>query len=68
MGLYKPKEEQTVDVEIGDDGEYVYLEFSSDCGKHGTTEMLDGYKFTPERLLQILQDRDDYTEDELQSN
>jgi len=27
--------------------------------------MLDSYKLTPDRLLQILQDRDDYFEDEL---
>jgi len=43
----------------------IQIDFTSDCGKFGTDEMLDGYVLTPERLLQILQDRDDYTDDEL---
>jgi len=64
--LYKPKEEQTVSVEFEfvEDGK-IQIYFTSDCGKFGTDEMLDGYVLTPERLLQILQDRDDYTDNEL---
>ena len=64
--LYKPKEEQTVSVEFEFvEGGKIQIDFTSDCGKFGTDEMLDGYVLTPERLLQILQDRDDYTDDEL---
>ena len=64
--LYKPKEEQTisVDVKTFPDGK-IELLFHSDCGKFGTDEILDGYKLTAERLLNILQERDDYSEDEL---
>ena len=64
--LYKPKEEQTVSVEFEfvENGK-IQIDFTSDCGKFGTDEMLAGYVLTPERLLQILQDRDDYTDDEL---
>ena len=46
-------------------GDKVEFEFEADCGKFGTTENLDRYFLTPKRLLQILQDRDDYSEDEL---
>ena len=63
--LYKTKEEQTTTCEIKQECGKIILEFYSDGGKFGTDEMLDGYKLTPERLLQILQDRDDYSEDEL---
>ena len=63
--LYKPKEEQTLNCKIKQEDGKIVLDFYSDCGKFGTYEMLDGYKLTPERLLQILQDRDDYYEDEL---
>jgi len=63
--LYKAKEEQTITCEIRQEDGNIILDFYSDCGKFGTDEMLDGYKLTPERLLQILQDRDDYSEEEL---
>jgi len=63
--LYKPKEEQTKTCKIKHEDGKIVLEFYSDCGKFGTDEMLDSYKLTPDRLLQILQDRDDYFEDEL---
>lgn len=67
MGIvYKPKEEQTLtcDVEVRKDGKIV-IDFTMDCGKFGADELIDGYILTPERLLEILQDRDDYTDDEL---
>lgn len=63
--LYIPKEEQTTSVEIKQEGGKVILDFYSDCGKFGMEEMLDGYKLSPDRLLEILQARDDYTEEEL---
>lgn len=62
--LYKPKEEQTVTCEIVQVNGRVIFDFYSDCGKFGTTEALDGFKLTTKRLLQILQDRDDYSVDE----
>lgn len=64
--LYKPKEEQTLtcDIEVRKDGKII-IDFTQDCGKFGTDEMIDGYILTPDRLLEILQDRDDYTDDEL---
>jgi hypothetical protein len=64
--LYKPKEEQTVSVEFEfvEDGK-IQIDFTSDCGKFGTDEMLDGYVLTADRLLQILQDREDIREDEM---
>ena len=63
--LYKLKEEQTTTCEIKQEDGKIVIDFWADCGKFGTDEMLDGYKLTPERLLQILHDRDDYSEDEL---
>ena len=51
--------------DIKQENNKIVIDFSSDCGKFGTDEMLDGYVLTPERLLQILQDRDDYTDNEL---
>ena len=64
--LYKSKELQTlkVSIEKQKDGK-IQIDFEQDCGKHGTDEMIDGYILTPKRLLQILQDRDDYTDEEL---
>ena len=63
--LYKdPKDVKTTCKIKQEDGK-IQIDFTSDCGKFGTDEMLDGYVLTPERLLQILQDRHDYTDDEL---
>lgn len=64
--LYKPKEEQTIELEfevIGDGR--ILLNFYSDCGKFGTDEGLAGFLLTTERLLQILNEREDLTEEEL---
>ena len=63
--LYKPKEEQTIDCDIKKENNKLVIDFSSDCGKFGTDEMLDGYILTPQRLLQILQERTDITDDEM---
>ena len=56
--LYKDKKDITTFVEIENVNGVVKLEFSADCGKFGTYEMLDGYTLTPERLLEVLQSSD----------
>jgi len=63
--LYKDKKDITYKVRIKEIGEKIEFEFEADCGKFGTSENLDRYFLTAERLLQILQDRNDYSEDEL---
>jgi hypothetical protein len=65
--LYKPKEEQTISVEIEVlKDKRVVIEFYSDCGKFGTDEALCGYVLTAERLLKILQnERNKYSDDEM---
>ena len=67
MGLlYKPKEEQTLTCDIERDKQgKIIIDFSSDCGKFGTDEMLCGWVLTPARLMQILSEREDITDDEL---
>lgn len=64
--LYKPEKEQKITAEIKQrkDGK-IQIDFFSDCGKFGTDEMLDGYILTPARLIEILQDRKDYKEEEI---
>ena len=64
--LYKDKKDVTVSVEItNSELGVVQLDFSSDCGKFGADEMLAGFILTPERLLQILIDREDITDEEI---
>jgi hypothetical protein len=64
--LYKPRNEQTLSVEIKVLSEKaIEIEFYSDHGKFGTIEPLAGYILTPERLFQILKERNDYSDDEL---
>jgi hypothetical protein len=66
MGLlYKPKEEQKVSAEIKIEDGKIIIDFYSDCGKFGTDEALAGYILKPERLLQILHEREDINDDEL---
>jgi hypothetical protein len=63
--LYKPKEEQTLTCDIKITKEKtIQIDFTSDCGKFGTDEMLAGWILTPERLLQILNEREDICDDE----
>jgi hypothetical protein len=62
--LYKSKEEQTTEVSIAITGKEIFFDFYSDCGKFGTDEPLAGYKLTPKRLLEILQEREDITDEE----
>jgi hypothetical protein len=65
--LYKPREEQTTTFEIKTFGNdtVVHIDFYRDCGKFGTEEMLTGYCLTADRLLQILHEREDITDEEL---
>lgn len=63
--LYKPKEDQIVKVSIEfSDDKTIILDFYSDCGKFGMDEMLAGFILTPARLLQILSEREDITDEE----
>jgi len=62
--LYKDKDDIQVEVCIALKEGKVVLDFSSDCGKFGTNEMLDGYTLTPERLLYILQHSEHVTDEE----
>ena len=64
--LYKDIKDQTItaDIKYTCVNNTIHLEFYADCGKHGTSEALDSFKLTPERLLQILQEREDLTDDE----
>jgi hypothetical protein len=63
--LYKPEDEQTIEASIVIGDEKISIEFSSDCGKFGMHEMLAGFILTPKRLLQILSEREDITDEEL---
>jgi len=63
--LYKPKEDQTIELEFTElDNKRIALDFYSDCGKFGTEEALAGFILTPARLLQILSEREDITDEE----
>lgn len=61
--MYNKESEITCDIAI-QEGKII-MNFYSEGGKFGTEERLDEYKLTPKRLLEILQDRDDYSENEL---
>lgn len=68
MGLlYKPKEEQTIEVSIGIlSDKRIVLDFYSDCGKFGAEEAIGGYVLTAERLLKILRDiKNEYDDNEV---
>ena len=63
--LYKEKKDVIISVEVIRKEDIVEFIFLADCGENGTHEIIDGYKLTPKRLMAILQDRKDYSEDEL---
>lgn len=63
--LYKPIEEQKLSYEIKVGDGKIEINFYSDCGKFGCDEMLQGYILTPERLMKILSEREDLTDDEI---
>lgn len=60
------KENPKLFLEVSKEGADFIFEFTSDCGKHGTIEGVDFYRLSPERLIKILQDREDYTDKELE--
>jgi hypothetical protein len=62
--LYKDRKDVITSVDIKEKDGKIILDFSADCGKFGTDEMLDGYTLTPKRLLEILQSREDITDEE----
>ena len=64
MSLYKDKKLQTIQVDVVKRKGIIEFQFHSDCGKFGTDEMLDSYTLTVERLLDILQTREDITDEE----
>ncbi len=66
--LYKPRGEQTTTMEIKSfsNDTLMVVNFYRDCGKFGTEEMLAGFTLTADRLLQILHEREDLTDEELE--
>jgi hypothetical protein len=62
--LYKDRKDVITSVDIKQVDGKVVLDFSADCGKFGTDEMLDGYTLTPKRLLEILQSSEIITDEE----
>lgn len=63
--LYKDPKDVKTTCEIKQEDGKIVIDFWADCGKFGTDEMLSGWILTPERLLQILDEREDITDDEL---
>jgi hypothetical protein len=65
--LYKPIEEQTTTFEVKtfSNDTIIVIDFYRDCGKFGMEEALAGFTLTADRLLQILQEREDITDNEL---
>ena len=65
--LYLPKEQQTTTmyVKLSPEHKVLVIEFYSNCGKFGMEEILAGYTFTADRLLKILNEREDITDEEL---
>lgn len=63
--LYKELKDQTTTAEIEQKDGKIIIDFYSDCGKFGTEEMISGFILTPKRLLKILKEREDITDDEM---
>lgn len=65
--LYKPQEEQitTMEIKAFSNDTLMSVDFYRDCGKFGTEEALASFTLTADRLLQILQEREDITDEEL---
>ncbi len=57
--LYKKPEDQTLTVNVFQIDGLVTIEFESDCGKHGTQEMLCSFEYAPDELLEILKAYED---------
>jgi hypothetical protein len=63
--LYKKPEDIIYKVDITMIKDKIQFEFYSDCGKHATFEILDKYLLSPKKLLDILQEHEDYVDEEL---
>ena len=65
MGLlYKNREEIKTFVKFTQKDDKICMEFTCDGGKFGTEELLAIYKLSAVRLLEILSERNDYSEEE----
>ena len=64
LKLYKDPKDVKISCNISQVDGKIILNFSADCGKFGTDEMLDGFTLTPERLLEVLQSSKIITDDE----
>ena len=62
--LYKDPKDIKISCDVSQVDGKIILDFSADCGKFGTDEMLDGFTLTPERLLEVLQSSKIITDDE----
>ena len=62
--LYKDPKDMKISCDVSQVDGKIILDFSADCGKFGTDEMLDGFTLTPERLLQVLSFSKIITDDE----
>ena len=64
--LYKNPEDVTIEVDIKIlPTKEIEFDFSADCGKFGTDELIDYYKLTPKRLLEILNKEKNYSDNEI---
>ena len=62
--LYKDPKDIKISCDVSQVDGKIILNFSADCGKFGTDEMLDGFTLTPERLLEVMQGSKIITDDE----
>lgn len=60
------KDNPTTKVEIKLKNNKVKIRFEADCGKFGTFEDLAFFNLTPDRLLEVLDKEEDYTDEELE--
>ncbi len=66
--LYKDEKDLIYEAIISkrNDSDNIQISFWADCGKFGTDEPLAEYNLTPKRLLEILNDRKDITDEEFE--
>ena len=57
--LYNDIKDRKYSVTVTQDEKAVNMLFTSDCGKHGTEEIIDQFNMTPKQLLDILQKDED---------
>ena len=63
--LYRDKKDVITKAEITQNDGKIELTFSADCGKFGSDENLAGFSLTPEKLLKVLNNFSDYSDEEL---